>query len=130
LSDNNIEINLNKLNLNKLKPKSKTWIEADGEVVFGAGRAALFQAIEETGSIRQAANKLGMSYRAAWGKIKATEERLGIRLVEKFAGGHRSGASLTPQAKKLLDIFQQFKRESEESVDQLFMRHFEKFFIK
>ncbi|WP_418792270.1 winged helix-turn-helix domain-containing protein [Phosphitispora sp. TUW77] len=114
--------------MNKLKPRSKTWIEFDEEVVFGAGRAALFQAIEETGSIRQAANKLGMSYRAAWGKIKATEERLGIRLVEKYAGGLQSGAVLTPQAKELMEIFQQFKKDSEASVDELFIRHFNKFF--
>lgn len=33
---------------------------------------ALFKAIEKYGSIRQAATGLGMSYRAAWGKIKAT----------------------------------------------------------
>ena len=119
----------NEITLRKLQPKSKTWIESDGEVVFGAGRAALFQAIEETGSIRQAANKLGMSYRAAWGKIKATEERLGIKLVEKHAGGHQSGATLTPQAKKLMDLFQQFKRDSEASIDKLFMQYFRKSII-
>ena len=60
--------------LKKIQPKIKLWLEVDGAVVFGGGRVALFQAIEETGSIKQAAEKLNMSYRAAWGKIKATEE--------------------------------------------------------
>ncbi|ADG83080.1 winged helix-turn-helix domain-containing protein [Thermincola potens] len=114
----------------RLQPRSKIWIEAQGEVVFGGGRAALFQAIEETGSIRQAANKLGMSYRAAWGKIKATEERLGMALLEKHAGGHQSGATLTPEAKELLKIYREFKNDSDALVDELFARHFSKFLAK
>jgi molybdate transport system regulatory protein len=113
-----------------LQPRSKIWIESQGEVVFGGGRVALFQAIEETGSIRQAANKLGMSYRAAWGKIKATEERLGMALVEKHAGGHQSGATLTLEAKELLKIYRKFKKDSDAAVDKLFARHFGKFLYK
>lgn len=108
-----------------LKPKSKIWIEFNGEVIFGGGRLALFKAIEQYGSIRQAATNLGMSYRAAWGKIKATEERLGLKLVEKHAGGHQSGAQLTDRAKKILNLYQQFKYESTKAVDELFERLFE-----
>ena len=122
--------NNNEIIFEKLKPRLKTWIELDGEVVFGTGRVALFQAIEETGSIRQASQKLGMSYRAAWGKIKATEDRLGIRLVEKHAGGHQSGATLTPQGKELMNTFQQFKKDSEMAIDKLFARYFNKLNVK
>jgi molybdate transport system regulatory protein len=111
----------------EFKPRSKIWIESEQEVVFGGGRALLFQAIEETGSIRQAANKLGMSYRAAWGKTKATEERLGITLLIKQAGGHQSGAELTPEAKELLKIYLKFKKDANFEVDRLFARHFAKF---
>ena len=64
-----------------LKPKCKIWIESDNKVVFGAGRLSLFQEINKCGSINQAAAKLGMSYRAAWGKVTATEKRLGIKPV-------------------------------------------------
>lgn len=121
LADNNINAK------NLLIPKSKIWIEAGGQVVFGGGRMELFLAIEELGSIRQAATKLGMSYRAAWGKIKATEERLGIKLMEKHTGGHQSGAQLTDDAKQLLGTYKHFKEDSEKAVNNLFYYHFKEF---
>lgn len=111
-----------------ISPKAKIWLEADGLVLFGNGRAALFEAIEETGSIRQAATKLGMSYRAAWGKIKATEERIGFQLVERHAGGHRSGAELTPYAKNLLSCYKNFKNEAYLTIEDLYQQHFANLF--
>jgi molybdate transport system regulatory protein len=104
--------------------KSKIWIEANGSVFFGNGRAALFEAIEATGSIRQAASKLGMSYRTAWGKINATEKLIGFRLVERQAGGHQSGATLTPYAKNLLSSYQNFKKDAYLAIEDLFQQHF------
>ncbi|HOP68925.1 MAG: LysR family transcriptional regulator [Dethiobacteria bacterium] len=85
---------------------------------------ALFQAIDECGSINRAAAKLGMSYRAAWGKITATEKHLGMQLVEKHAGGARSGSELTPEARKIMEAYRLFKRESIQAVDELFRKHF------
>jgi len=103
-----------------IRPRVKIWLEVDGEVIFGSGRLALFQAIEDTGSIKQAAEKIGMSYRAAWGKIKATEERLGITLVERHAGGHKSGAELTPRGKELLNCYKRFRETVMNSVEHNF----------
>ena len=51
------------------------WLETVDGVAFGMGRLLLLDAIEETGSLKAAAEQLGMSYRAAWGKIKSTERR-------------------------------------------------------
>lgn len=108
----------------KLEVRSKIWVELEGEVVFGGGRRALLEAIDEYGSIRQATAKLGMSYRAAWGKIKATEERLGIQLLDKYTGGKQNGATLTPEAKKLLNNYRQFKAEANKEIDKLFNKYF------
>ncbi len=113
-----------------LQPKCKIWLERNKQVVFGGGRLALFQAIEECGSINKAASKLGMSYRAAWGKITATEEHLGIKLVDKYIGGARSGSELTSEAKKLVAAYKDFKEESITAVDLLFYKHFNDFFNK
>ncbi len=107
-----------------VQPKCKIWLEADNSVVFGGGRLAIFQAIEECGSINQAAAKLGMSYRAAWGKVTSTEKRLGIKLVNKHVGGAHSGSELTPEAKKIMNAYISFKQESIQAVDQLFCKHF------
>ncbi len=117
---------INKTMSNKvLYPRSKIWIEARNEnMVFGSGRLSLFKAIDRFGSINRAAAELGMSYRAAWGKITATEKHLGIKLVDKYTGGARSGSELTPEAKKLMAAYQQFKEESIEAVDKLFYKHF------
>lgn len=106
-----------------LKVKSKIWIELNDEVIFGLGRIRLFEAIEQTGSISQAASLLGMSYRAAWGKIIATEERLQLKLVERQQGNRRKGTHLTPTGKELLSRYKQFQMKAQKSVDDLFEDH-------
>lgn len=68
------------------------WLETTEGVFFGTGRALLLMKIEEHGSLKKAAEDLGMSYRAAWGKIRKTEEVLGVRLIAQKGckkGGHR-----------------------------------------
>jgi len=62
------------------------WLERSGGTVFGMGRLQLLERIETCGSLKAAAEDLGMSYRAAWGKLKASEEALGIAL----AGAYRT----------------------------------------
>lgn len=106
----------------KLYARSKIWIEDDyGEVVFGLGRLRILSAIEEHGSIDAAARELGMSYRAVWGKIRATEQRLGKPLVKLRAGAGRSGGSeLTPFAKSLVDQFRRLQSSIETSANASF----------
>ena len=113
--------------LKKIKPKVKLWLEVEGAVVFGSGRVVLFEAIEETGSIKQAAEKINMSYRAAWGKIKATEERLGLKLVQRQAGGRNSGAELTPKGKELLQIYRRYKQNLDGVINNTFPAFFDDF---
>ena len=45
-----------------------------------------------------------MSYRAAWGKLKASEEALGLALVEKLSG-NKSGCRLTAEGAALAKAF-------------------------
>jgi molybdate transport system regulatory protein len=94
--------------------KSKIWLEKDGKVVFGHGREELLTAIEECRSLNAAAKKLGMSYRAAWGRLKASEARLGIKLVETDGAGR--AMSLTPRARLLLERFKRLEGETEEHL--------------
>ena len=91
----------------KLLIKSKVWIEDEkGSMVFGLGRLKILNAIEEHGSILAASKSLNMSYRAAWGKIKATEDRLGKPLLTRQVGGASGGGSeLTAFAKALVKKF-------------------------
>lgn len=106
----------------KLTVKSKIWIEdEDGAVVFGGGRLRILSAIEEHGSILAAAKVLGMSYRAMWGKIKATEERLGQPLLVKRTGGaHGGGSEITSFAHALVERFRHLENLIRTTSDTLF----------
>lgn len=106
-----------------LEVKSKIWIELNDEVVFGLGRIRLFREIERTGSMSQAAALLGMSYRAAWGKVTATEERLAMPLVERQQGNRKKGTTLTPTGKELLRQYEIFQKKAQKAVDELFEDH-------
>jgi len=83
--------------------KHKIWLEKNGKVVFGPGRDILFKAIDECSSLNAAAKKLGMSYQAAWGRVKASEERLGMKLVATEPG--RTGMQLTEEARIMISRF-------------------------
>ena len=90
--------------------KHKIWLEENGKVLFGQGREELLRAIDELHCLSAAAKKLNMSYRAAWGRLKASEKRLGVILVEMQT--HGEGSSLTAAAKDLLRKFDQLEKET------------------
>jgi len=102
--------------------RTKIWIEDDtGKVVFGAGRFRILKAVAEHGSLSAAAKSLGMSYRAVWGKIRATEDRLGQQLLRKQSGGISGGGSeLTPFADNLLKSYNQLQRMTRAKADSFF----------
>ncbi|NYT00672.1 MAG: LysR family transcriptional regulator [Methanocellales archaeon] len=83
--------------------KAKVWLERDGWPVLGEGRARLLEAIDEERSILKAAQKLGMSYRHAWGVIKKINEALGKDIVLSIRGGKEGGSTeLNELGRKLL----------------------------
>ena len=88
----------------KARLRLRMWLEMDGEQALGLGRALLLSEIERQGSLNKAAKALGMSYRAAWGRLKKTEEVMGVSLVAEQEKGR--GFTLTPQARELVDTFQ------------------------
>ena len=84
----------------------KIWMEQDGSVAFAEGRRMLLEAVDRLGSLNAAAKELGMSYRAAWGKIKATEKALGLKLLDVTTGGKGGGgAKLTDEARELVSLY-------------------------
>jgi molybdate transport system regulatory protein len=106
---------------NGLDIRSKIWIEVEGEPVFGRGRRFLLEAIDTYGSINRAAGEVGISYRKAWGHIKAMEDRLGVKLIERQAGGKNGGgALLTDDARVFLSKFEQLETGIREIVDEKF----------
>jgi molybdate transport system regulatory protein len=89
----------------------RLWLDCPQGIVFGMGRALLLKKIDESGSLNQAAKELGMSYRAAWGKLKNTESVLGFPLCNKCRG--RKGYTLTEKGRKVLNDFAQWQTDVE-----------------
>ena len=110
----------------KLQAKSKVWLELDGKPVFGDGKARILEHIDRGGSLTAAARTLGMSYSGLWQRLREMEQRLGVSLVARRAGGRGGGAALlTPQGRDLLQRFGRFRQGINETVDAKFEKVFE-----
>ena len=83
------------------------WLESGDELFFGAGRAQLLMNVHRLGSLKKAAEDMGMSYRAAWGKIRQSEQVLGVKLIAK-RGTRRDGLQLTRFGSMLADMYQKW----------------------
>jgi molybdate transport system regulatory protein len=85
----------------------RIWLGTEEGNLFGPGRAELLDLIDRFGSLRKAAIELGISYRAAWGKIRKTEKILGYKIVDK-GGSYKEGYHLTEAGRALKDKFNQW----------------------
>lgn len=86
--------------------KVHVWFEKDKGVYFGHGRYELLLLINELGSLKLAAERMGISYRGAWGKIKKTEEVIGESLIHKE--NNKEGYKLTKFGRDFVDEFSRY----------------------
>jgi molybdate transport system regulatory protein len=108
-----------------VEPKVKLWLEKAGLLVLSDYRAQLLQHVADTGSLSQAAECMGLSYRRAWGKIKEIEANLGFRLVQSEVGGVGGGRTrLTPRGECLLGQYKRFRTAVEADVGREFTKAF------
>ncbi len=83
--------------------KSKVWVEKDGKLLMGWGRATLLERIDQCGSISAAARSMKLAYRNAWLWVEAMNRLSGVPLVEKSTGGARGGyARLTEEGRRII----------------------------
>ena len=79
------------------------------EKCFGPGIAVLLQKVQELHSLRAAAMSIGMAYSKAWTVIRAAEGCLGYKLLISTTGGkHGGGATVSPEAEKLLAAYNDY----------------------
>lgn len=106
------------------------WLEDGDTMVFGYGRVMLLDKIEECGSLSKAASSLGMSYQAAWKKLRATEKALGVDLVRR-PRCKSEGMSLTKEGLMLRDSFRHWFDAVENcamlQAEKIFPWHLNKF---
>lgn len=89
------------------RPAFKVWLETEEGYVFGPGVYSLLRKVKDTGTLKEAAESLDMSYRYAWGLVKKAEETLGQKLLEAHKGGRDGGggAELTEVGQQFLEEF-------------------------
>ena len=86
------------------------WLEGNGTRFCGPGPVELLQLIEETGSINQAAKKMGMSYKKAWEIVNRLNEIVGNPMVITATGGEKGGgSSLSDEAKQLIEWYRSLR---------------------
>jgi molybdate transport system regulatory protein len=69
-------------------------IDFGNGTALGPGKVRLLELVGETGSIRQAAAQMKMSYRRAWLLVEALDGMFGEKLVETARGGKAGGGAL------------------------------------
>lgn len=80
----------------------------------------LLEAIGRSGSLRKAAESIGVDYKTLWDIIHALEETLGVPLVERRAGGRSGGgANLTLYGEAILALFRLVERKVEDAAREL-----------
>jgi molybdate transport system regulatory protein len=110
-----------------VQPRIKLWVEQDGKLALSGYRVRLLRLIDETGSLSEAAARMKLSYRRAWGKVREIELNLGVKLVESEAGGAGGGGSrLTPEGRRLVDLFERFESTAERDLSEEFRRIFDR----
>jgi molybdate transport system regulatory protein len=103
----------------------KVWVVFADRAKLGDGRARFFELVDALGSIKKAVDRMGMSYRAAWGYIRELEAAAGFKfLTRKPGGGGTGGARLTKEGRAFLARYRRFRA----SLDQLAQRQFARAF--
>ncbi len=74
------------------------------------------QLIAETGSISEAAKRMGMSYKRAWGLVQTLNEGFGTPLVEASRGGNAQGAALTAAGREVLERYRGMQEATRKAI--------------
>jgi len=111
----------------KGRPRLKLWVVFGERVKFGEGRAELLETVDRLGSFKKAVERMGMSYRGAWGYFRDLERAAGVKFLERHPGrGPGGGTRLTPEGRRFVRRYRRFRK----GLDGLVERHFKKSFSR
>lgn len=100
--------------------RSNLWMTRGERSLGGRGRMELLERIQETGSIRQAAMAMGMSYRVAWQAIEALNELADAPVVDRAVGGRGGGgAVVNAHGLRLIKAFRAIESEHVRFVERV-----------
>lgn len=104
----------------------KLWIRSeDGHKIFGEGPYLLLKGVEQNGSLLRSAQSIHMSYSKAFLLIKNAEKEFGFYLLTREVGGKNGGGSkLTPNAKELLEKYEEFQKKAGLAIERIYLDTF------
>lgn len=102
-----------------------TFFDDDGQKFFGEGPDRLLKAVESEGSLRAAAQSMGMAYTKALRILRNAEAALGFPLTMRTVGGKSGGGSLlTDEGKEWLRRYEEYRDACIEANRRLYMEFF------
>jgi molybdate transport system regulatory protein len=95
-----------------LAPKHKLWVTWDGLFLMGPNYLRFLAGVDESGTIRGGGKAVGWSYRTCLNRIRRMERVLGHEVLTTSRGGRSGGsARLTPEARRLVQVFTRWRAE-------------------
>lgn len=99
---------------------SKIEVSTELGTFLGDTRIRLLEAIDQHGSISQAAKHVPLSYKAAWDAVDAMNNLADQPLVERMTGGkHGGGTLLTEHGRRVVGLFRAVEAEYQSALDRL-----------
>ncbi|WP_428331399.1 winged helix-turn-helix domain-containing protein [Mucilaginibacter sp.] len=99
----------------KFKLNGRIWIETPEGKLLGHGRVELLERIKLSGSIRQAALQMKMSYKQAWDLVNYMNENFEAPVVISQRGGKGGGkAAVTEYGLKAIGRYQHLQNKFNE----------------
>ena len=110
--------------LSKLRISFKIKISKE-KGFYGPGAHQLLKLIEESGSLSNACQYMGMSYTKGRKIVATMEEQMGTPVLETQQGGKTGGGSqLTKAAKEMMIRYNAFIAEADSELQKIFQKHF------
>ena len=95
----------------QLRPRFR--VMSNETIALGPGKVDLLRLVAETGSISEAARKLGMSYMRAWTLIRTMNRCFTSDLILCARGGKTGGgAHLSPLGRRILELYTEMEKNS------------------
>jgi molybdate transport system regulatory protein len=92
-----------------LQPRLR--VRVGDEIAIGPGKVELLKWVRQTGSISEAARRMGMSYMRAWTLVQTMNRCFKQPLVLTARGGKSGGgAQLTATGRKALECYQAMEK--------------------
>ncbi len=99
--------------------RARLWVTTE-KTYLGKGRIGLLEAIDQTGSISQAAKSMQLSYRKAWQLVEEMNQLCPQPLVIRHTGGKGGGgAEVTPLGKAFVTYYYKAQAEVAQTLNRL-----------